>query len=232
MESPSPESRFASRVKKLVAFVFLVLLAAGVWVGARYIAHRGEVRATIVVKSAEGLRAGDPVLEGDTTVGKVTKVTRLDDEDAVSIRIFREHRRALVTDSLVAIDHRQVIITNTLAVGAPIEDGAVLHPKQDVVSTWLAKHGSKVKPFLDKVKRAADEKLDQLDADHIEAALDRWKGDVPQWKSEGSDSLDRHLSDLRKRVEKIEDELKRSDRADDARRLKEKFERWVDEVRK
>ena len=71
-----------------------------------------------------------------------------------------------------------------------------------------------------------------IDAEHLETTLDRWKDDVPQWKREGGDALDRHLADLRKRVEKIEDDLKRSNRAGDARAVKEKFERWVDEVRK
>jgi ABC-type transporter Mla subunit MlaD len=219
-------------VKKLAAFVFLILLAAAVWVGARWVAHRGEVRATILFKSAEGLRAGDPVVEGENVVGKVAKVTQLDGEDAVSIRLGREHRRSVVSDSLFAIDRHQLLVTNTLAVGAPVEDGAVLHARQDAISRWLAKHGSSVQPLLDKVKRATDEKLDQLDADHLEASLDRWKDDVPQWKKEGGDTLDRHLADLRRRVEKIEDELKRSNRAADARAVKEKFEHWADEVRK
>jgi ABC-type transporter Mla subunit MlaD len=219
-------------VKKLAAFIFLIVLAAAVWIGARWIAHRGEVRATILFKSAEGVRAGDPVVEGETVVGKVAKVTQLDGEDAVSIRLGRDHRRAVVSDSLFAIDHHRLIVTNTLAVGAPVEDGAVLHARQDAISRWLAKHGSTVQPLLEKVKRAADEKLDQLDAEHLETTLDHWKDDVPQWKKEGGDALDRHLADLRRRVEKIEDDLKRSNRADDARAVKEKFEHWVDEVRK
>jgi ABC-type transporter Mla subunit MlaD len=219
-------------VKKFGALIFLVLLAAGVWLGARYFVHRGEVRATVIFQSAEGVRAGDPVVEGELEIGKVTRVTQLDGEDAVSIRLDRRHRRAVVSDSLFAIDNHKLLVTNTLAVGAPVEDGAVIHAKQDAISRWLAKHGAKVQPFVDKLKRAADERLDAVDADHIEAALDRWKSEVPDWKREGGDALDRHLASIRARVEKIEGDLERSNRAAEARALKEKFERWLDEVRK
>lgn len=227
-----PPFPVCSRVKKLGALIFLLLLAAGVWMGARYFVHRGEVRATVVFKSADGLREGDPVVEGETVVGKVTRVSRLDGEDAVSLRLDRQHRRAIVGDSLFAIEHHQLTVTNTLAVGAPIDDGAVLHAKQDAISRWIAKHGSKVQPFVDKLKRAADEKLDHADAGSLEAALDRWKADVPSWKREGIDSVERHLADIRKRVEKVEHDLEHSNRADDAKELKQKFQRWVDEVRK
>lgn len=219
-------------MKKLFAFVVLLLLAAGVWLGARYVAHRGEVRATVVFRSAEGLRAGDPVVEGTVEVGKVTQVAHLEDQDAVGIRLPKEHRRAVVDDSLFVIEDHKLVVTNTLAVGAPIEDGAVLHPKQDTVSRWLAKHGSKVQPFIEKLKHVADEKLDEIDADHIESALERWKDDVPDWKKQGSDAVDEHLTAIRARVEKIENDLKRSNKAEEARALKEKFERWVDEVKK
>jgi ABC-type transporter Mla subunit MlaD len=219
-------------VKKLGSLVFLLLLAAGVWLGARYFVHRGEIRATIVFHSAAGLKKGDPVVEGETVVGKVTKVTSLDGEDAVSVRLDRQHRRAIVGDSLFAIESHRLAVTNTLAVGAPIDDGTVLHVKEDAVSRWLAKHGSQVQPFIEKLKRTTDEKLDALDTGHVQGALDRWKAEVPDWKREGGDAVDRHLASIRSHIEKIEHELERSNRAAEARELKEKFEKWVDEVRK
>ena len=218
-------------MKKLGAFVLLLLLAAGVWLGARYLAHRGEVRATIIFRSAEGLRAGDPVVEGEAEVGKVTRVSHLDGQDAVSIRLRREHRRDVVNDSFFAIEDHRLVVSNALAVGAPVEDGAVLHAKEDGLSRWLARNGAKVQPFVDKLVHAADRKLDEGDADHIEAVLDRWKSEVPDWKKQGSEAVEKNLASIRERVGKVEEELKRSHRAGEARALKEKFERWVDEVR-
>ena len=219
-------------MKKFAGFVLLLLLAAGVWLGSRYVAHRGEVRATILVRSAAGLRTGDPVVEGDAQVGKVTRVAQLDGQDAVSIRLTRQHRRAVVSDSSFAVGDHRLVVTNVLAVGAPIEDGAVLQAREDRLSGWLARNGAKVQPYLDKLVRAADRKLDDIDAGHIEAALDRWKGEVPDWKKEGGDAVEKNVAAIRKRVGRIEEELQRSHRSADAQALKEKFERWLDEVKK
>jgi len=50
--------------------------------------------------------------------------------------------------------------------------------------------------------------ITHFDADHIGAALDRWKKDVPDWKREGGDTLDRNLASIRAKVEKIEREVR------------------------
>ena len=71
------------------------------------------------------------------------------------------HRRAVLTDSLFAVDHDQLIVTNTFAVGRPIDDGALLEAKEDSVSRWLAKHGGAVEPFVNKVRARADELIDK-----------------------------------------------------------------------
>ena len=219
-------------MKKLGSLLFLIVVAAGVWLGVRYFAHRGEVRATVIFHSAEGLRKGDPVVDGETVIGRVTGIAHLDGEDAVSIRLDRGHARSVVGDSLFAISDGRLVVNNTFAVGAPIDDGAVLRAKQDTVSRWLARHGGAVQPFIRKLKEKADEALDGIDADHIDKALDEWKKEVPEWKREGGDALDRHLKSIREHVEKLEHDLEASNRGDEARQLKEKFERWIDEVRK
>ena len=208
--------------RKLLA---LILLAAVIWLGARYFAHRGEIKATLVFHQAGALRQGDPVVENDETIGRVTKVTQLDGQDAVVIRLDRAHRRDIVTDSLFSVENRRVVVSNTFAVGKPIEDGAVLRVKDDRFSRWLAKHANAVKPLVEKVKRAADEKFDAIDAELASAAAK-----VPGWKREGKDSFDKNVAALRKKVEKAEKDLERSDKAAEARRLREKFERWLAEV--
>jgi len=210
----------------------LLLIGAAVWFGARALVHRGEVKVTIVFDHAVGLHAGDPVIADGTPIGAVTKITQLDGSDAVSVRIDREHRRDLVSDSMFAIGKHRVIVTNTFAVGSPVADGAVLRARTDRVSTWLAKHASSVQPLIAKVKRAADENIDKLDAKHLDAELASLKTRVPDWKAEGSDALDQRLGAIRSRVGKIEDDLRRSNRAEEARKVKEKFEKWLDEVQR
>jgi hypothetical protein len=210
----------------------LLLIAAAVWFAARALVHRGEVKATIVFDHAVGLHTGDPVVADGTPIGAVTKITQLDGSDAVSVRIDREHRREIVGDSMFAIGKHRVIVTNTFAVGSPIADGAVLRARTDRVSTWLAKHAKSVQPLIAKVKRAADENIDKLDAKHFDAELASLKTKVPDWKAEGANALDQRLAEVKSRVGKIEDDLRRSNRAEEARKVKEKFEKWLDEVQR
>src|SRR4051812_14395306 len=124
-------------LRKLLA---LMVLAAAIWLGARYFAHRGEIKATIVFHEAGALRKGDPVVENGTAIGSGTKVTRLDGKDPVDGRIDPAPRRDVVTDSLVAVDGHRVVVNNPFAVGKPINDGAVLQAKDDRFSRWLARH--------------------------------------------------------------------------------------------
>jgi preprotein translocase subunit YajC len=219
----------ATMMRKLL---LLLVIVAAVWFGARALVHRGEVKATVVFDRAGALRKGDPVVADGSTIGVVSKVTHLDGTDAVSIRIDREHRRDVVGDSLFAINGRKVVVTNTFAVGSPIADGAVLRARTDRVSTWLATHGAAVQPFIAKIKQAADQEIDKLDEKHIDDELASFKSKVPEWKAEGADALDHHLDRLGARVEKIEDDLRRSNRAGEARKIKEKFDKWLDEVQR
>jgi len=214
-------------MKKLL--LLLVLLAA-VWLGARYFVHRGEVHATIVFRNAGELRKGDPVTENGVDVGNVTKIAHLDGQDAVSVRLTREHRRAIVNDSLFAIEGHTLVVSNTFAVGAPVEDGEVLRARDGKFAQWLARHGDKVAPVIEKVKRATDRELDKLDADHLDAQLADWKAKVPEWKRDGA--FDAQIDAMKRRVGKIEDDLTKSNRAADARAVKEKFEKWLEEVRR
>jgi preprotein translocase subunit YajC len=212
-------------------FLLLVIVAV-VWFGARALVHRGEVKATVVFDHARDLSKGDPVVADGTRIGVVTKVTHLDDTDAVSIRIDGDHRRELVSDSFFAIDRHRVVVTNTFAAGSPVADGAVLRARNDRVSTWLAKHAAAVQPLIAKVKRAADMQIDKLDEKHLDEELAQLKAKVPDWKAEGAGALDQRLGTIKARVAKIEADLRRSNRAGEARKVKEKFEKWLDEVQR
>lgn len=216
-------------IRKL--FLLLVIVAV-VWFGARALVQRGEVKATIVFDRADGLRKGDAVLTDGKPIGVVTKISRLDDSDAVSIRIDRDHRRDIVSDSLFVIDRHRIIVTNTFAVGSPVASGAVLRASNDGVSSWLAKHAASVQPLIGKVKRAADAEIDKIDEKHIDQELAELKAKVPNWKAEGADALDHHLGTVRSRIATIEDDLRRSNRAVEARKLKEKFDKWLEEVQR
>ena len=211
--------------RKLLA---LIVLAAAVWLGARYFAHRGEIKVTLMVRHADAVAKGDPVMEGDTTIGHVIKTSHVvDDADAIVIRLDREHRRDVVTDSFFSVEYHRVTVSNTFAIGKPVEDGAVIHLKEDRLTRWLARHSGAARAFMDKMKRAADEKLDALDAELASASAR-----VPDWKREAKDVFDKNVDALQKKIEKAEDDLKRSDQAAEAKKLREKFDQWLAEVQR
>jgi len=189
-------------VKKLL--VIAAALAA-LWIGGRYVLHRGDVRATVIIRNAGTLRAGDPVVENGAAVGRVTKVARLDGEDAVSIRIDRNHPRAVVSDSLFAVDVHRLVVSNTFSIGTPIADGALLRARDGGIATWLARHGDAVAPLLAKAKSATDAKLD---------------------------SAETRINEAKARVAKMEEELRRSNKLDEARALRDRFDKWIADVRR
>lgn len=165
-------------MKKLLV---IVLALAAIWIGGRFILHRGEVRATIVMRDAGALRAGDPLVESGAVAGRVTNVSPLDGSVAVSVRIDRNHRRAVVSDSLFAVDGRRLVVNNAFAIGTPVDDGALLRARDGGVAQWLARHGQPLAPLLAKAKSATDAKVDDADARLAKAkkSAESWVHSVP-----------------------------------------------------
>src|ERR1041385_1104258 len=211
--------------RKLLA---LIALAALVWLGARYLAHRGEIKLTLVAPHADSVRKGDPVLEDGQTIGHVIKTSHIDDgANAIVVRLDRQHRRDVVTDSFFSVENHRIAVSNTFAVGKPVEDGAVIHVKEDRFAGWLARHSGAAKKLIAKAKRAADEKLDSIDAE-LASAMSK----VPDWKREGKDVFQKNVDAMQKKMEKAEADLKRADKTAEAKKLREKFENWLAEVQR
>jgi hypothetical protein len=170
-------------VRKLISLILLIALAVAVWLGARAFVHRGELKATLVFRDVHGLRRGDLVVERGKEIGRVASVDGVDDRTAVTIRVDRDHRRDVVTDSLFAIEDHSVVVTNTFAVGRPIDDGALIDVKEDRVSRWLTKHGGAVEPYVDKIRSRADELIDKTPQAKADAAAEaqKLKEKASQW---------------------------------------------------
>lgn len=217
-------------MRKIVALLFLLALAVAVWLGARAFIHRGEIKVTVVMRDAKGLRRGDPVMENGRRVGTVLRNERVDERDAVTVRLFRDSRRAIVTDSLFSVEHNNLVVTNTFAVGSPVADGALIEAKEDGVARFLAKHGQKIAPYVETLKKKADAALDRFSPEATQRKLDEWKASVPTWKKEGKETFNRRLQEARREIDRMADELERTNRAEEARRLRERFDRWWKEV--
>jgi hypothetical protein len=189
-------------MKKVIVVVFAI---AALWIGGRYVRGRGPVHATVVMRDAGALRAGDPVVENGAVAGAVTKISPLDGEVAVSIRIDGGHRRAVVGDSLFTVDGHRLVVDNTVAIGTPIDDGALLRARDGGFAQWLARHGDPLAPMLAKAKSATDAKLDDAD---------------------------RKVAEAKASVAKMEDELRKSNRVEEAKALRRKLDTWIAEIKK
>jgi hypothetical protein len=223
-------------MRRLFSLVFLLVVAVAVWLGARWFVHRGELRATVVLPAAGQLRVRDPVVSGGVEIGSVSAIAHLDGSDAISLRISRDHRRDVVSDSLFEVEgdapHARLVVNNTVAVGAPLEDGEILRPRHDRVTKWLAKHGSAVAPLLSGLRQKADRAIDHYQDGSFDRQLDEWKKRAPEWKTEGRSALDRNLSAARDKVARLEGDLRKQGRADEAEKLKKKFDAWWADVKK
>ncbi len=209
-------------MRKLLALVALALIAAGVWMGAQWFVHRDDIVATIIFDKPAKLRAGDAVKEGDHQVGRVLRVDALGDRGAVSVRINRRDRRAIVTDSLFDVKDHTLVVDNTIAIGRPIDDGAILESHDDRFARWVARHGASVKPYVEALRARVGGLAD--------STFEEWSKRVPDWKKEGGAAFDRHVAEMKKKVAESEEELRKSNRVAEARKLKERFEKWLNDV--
>lgn len=165
-------------VKKLIVIVAALV---ALWIGGRWFLHRGEVRATVILHDGGVLAAGDAVVENGAPVGRVVRVSRLDDLAAVKIRLDREHRRAVVSDSMFGVDGHRLVVNNTFAIGAPVDDGAVLQPPDGKVAQWLARHAGSLAQPVAKAKSAIDVKLDSVQRQRLDAKVRSLRERVRDW---------------------------------------------------
>lgn len=207
------------------ALLVLAILAAALWLGARAFVHRGEVQVTVVLHDAGDLRAGDPVVESGTPVGSVLHVDALNDDDAITLRLSAPHRRAIVSDSLFAIEGHRLMVTNTFAVGQPVADGAVLQPRDDRTTRWLAAHGGALQPLVGRIKGSADQTIDSLDGE-----VARAKAELPAWKRDVPGAVEEQVAVMRSRLRGVGRDLQRSPRVAQANTLRSRIERWIHEV--
>lgn len=211
-------------MKRLLSLLFLFVIVAAVWFGARAFTSRGEAKVTIIFREAGELRKGDPVVAEGRQVGRVVRVDSVDEKSAVTVRLTRENRRAILTDSLFDRRKHELVVTNTFAIGSPVENGAVLEAKDDRVNRWLAKSGAAVAPYVAQLREKADRLIDRQFAE--------WSAKAPDWKKEGKASFERHVAEARRKVDDAVNDLEAKKNFDEARRLKERFARWVEETKK
>jgi len=223
-------------MRKLAAIVLLVALAAGAWWAARWYEHKDDLRATVIFKSADELRRGNDVVADAVVIGTVTKVARLDGQDAVSIRVSPQSRNEVRSDSLFSIrgdaPTARLEIDNTIAIGKPIADGAVLYARDDKVARWLADQGKKIAPLVRGLGERAGELFDEYRSETLDEELERLKEQIPEWKKQGEGFAREKLAEAEKRIAEIEEDLRKTNKKGEADKLRAKFEQWLSDAKK
>lgn len=212
-------------------FKFLLFLAVigGFWWGLRYVAGRDDVVATIVFDQADGLREGAEVRLRDMVIGTVSEVHSLGGKVAATVEVGREHRGEFLTDSLLEVTGAPAYITvvNSIAVGAPITDGAVIIAERDKVTKFLAHGGEKLQPHINDARRKAEEWIADFDSGSFQKQLDDWKAKAPGWKTAGRETFDENVAEMKEQIDELERSLRSASRNVEADKLRREFDDWV-----
>ena len=220
--------------RKLLAFAFLILLVAGIWAAARWLRHRNDLRATVIFEVPTFLREGNHITRDGVVIGRVTGVAKLEQQEAVSIRIDSAYRKQVQTDSswelLGARPNVRMEVKGMLAIGKPLPDGAVVYVREDKLRNWLEKQKASVAPLLERISRGTDDLKRKYEAGEFDRELEKWKKKLPEWEKEGSAALSKNVEEVRKKAARLEAELRQQNRSADADSLRRRFERWLEEV--
>jgi hypothetical protein len=218
--------------RALLKLLFFIAVIAGIWYGLRFVGSRDDLVATILFEQAAGLEKGSAIRLGDESIGEVREVQAVGSKTAVTVHIHKHHRRDVLTDSLFEIsgDPASIRVVNSIAVGAPVENGAVIIAKRDRLTTFLAHGGEKFRPHIDMVRRKAGEWIADWDSGRFQKQLDEWKAKAPGWKKEGKETLDKNLDDMKKQVDELEKSLRSASRDIEADTLRREFDDWVKRV--
>ncbi|HVT03942.1 MAG TPA: hypothetical protein VHL58_11285 [Thermoanaerobaculia bacterium] len=214
--------------RKILAFLFLLLLAVGVWYSARWVEHREDLHATVVFDHPTKLHKSSPCRAGQLVIGRVRRVTALDGQTAVSIRIDRQYRNQLLSDSLFdeagSGASAALEVNNSIAVGPPVRDGAVIHATDSRVTRWIATHGLQL-------GRSASNMVSRAREEDWSRDFEIWSKQVPEWKRQGSQVYGAKMAAARARVDAVELQLRNGRRDIEADRLRAQFNEWLEKVR-
>jgi len=218
--------------RALLKFLLFVAVIAGVWYGLRFVGGRDDLVATILFEEASGLRKGAEVRLRDEKIGDVREVHSVGGKTAATVYIRKQHRGDVFTDSLFEIkgDPASIVVVNSIAVGAPVENGAVIIAERDRLTKFLAHGKEKLQPHIDKVREKAGEWIEDFDNGRFQKQLDEWKAKAPEWKKQGKETFDRNVGEMKEQVDELEKSLRSASRNVEADKLRREFDDWVRRV--
>ncbi len=218
--------------RALLKFVLFVGVIVGIWYGLRYFGGRDDVVATILFDEAAGLRQGADLRLRDEKIGEVREVRMVGRKTAATVQVRKHHRGDFLTDSLFEVvgDPVYIQVVNSIAVGAPVGEGAVIIAERDRLTKFLAHGGEKLQPHIDNARRKAEEWIDDFDNGNFRKQLDEWKAKAPEWKKSGKETFDKNVGEMKEQVDELEKSLRAASRHVDADKLRRDFDDWVSQV--
>lgn len=222
-------------MRKLLALLVVVGVFALYWSGRSFFKDDDDLRAIMVFDQKEPLSRGDVVLHGGAVIGHVRSVSNVDGRTTAVVDVETEHRNALRSDSLVRVierGHRSAIeVDSNFAVGRPLEDGAVLRARDHQFAQWLEKGRDSVAPAAKRLRDSASTWISSESRKQMDRQLDEWTARIPQWKAEGREALEKRVDAAKRKADEWERSLRDAGRAEDAQHVRERFSRWLREIR-
>jgi hypothetical protein len=222
-------------IRKMFVVLFLAAVAILLWRGTPWFGRSGDLRATVVFDEATALSRGDAVMHDGEKIGTVESVSPMGEQQAVAIRVEKEGRNALRSDSLLRVeldgDARQLEVDSNFSVGRPVEDRAVIHAQDSKMARMIERGGAALAP----VARQAKEKAAALlpsDTKAFEAQLKTWGEALPEWKAEGSESISRHFEDVKAKAAEAEASLRKAGKNLEADELRARAGQWIESAKK
>ena len=221
--------------RRLLAIVLLVSLAVLVWYAARWVQHKDDLTATVIFDGPQTFVPGDQILLDQLVIGEVTKVVSLDEKTAVSIRVDREFRNDVLGDSLFvpygASFPRYISIVNSIAVGRPVPDGAVIIAREDRLTRFLADGADRIAPTLKKLGAKAAQAWEDWDSQKFEQQLDEWETQMPEWRKQGDEVFQRNVESVKGTVAELEKSLREAGKSEEAEKIRSRFRQWLGELK-
>lgn len=218
--------------RALLKILLFVAVLAVIWYGLRFVGSRDDLVATILFEEASGLEKGAEVRLKDEKIGDVREVHSVGSKTAATVHIRKHHRGDVLTDSLfeIAGDPAVIRVVNSIAVGAPVQNGAVIIAKKDRLTTFLAHGGEKLQPHIDMVRKKAGEWLADFDSGKFQQQFEDWKAQAPEWKKQGKATFDQNVGEMKEQVDELEKSLRSASRNVEADKLRREFDDWVRRV--
>ena len=236
--TPRPRSRPVALWPGLCALLLLLLAPAGC-------GGEGPLRFAVLFQNAQGLERGDEVEYKGLEIGEVTGVA-VDQQGnvRVEVEVRARHRAAVAMNSLVEVERagvlggRKLVVHDGPGARIPMIERAELIGREsegDRAVDSLRRAGRSALEGLSALGEGLTERLrslrDSEQAKELADALTRFGEETSQMSREQATRFrEEQIPALRERAAELRRELEEKGLEEDAQRVWDDFQRWLEEV--